>query len=168
MSYTDQIPDLSLSDLLKDWVKVHLASDQTIPEEVWTALVFGASDWDTESYWSSGNPTRLTIPAAHSGLYFIRGNCVWEQVSEDCSTQGRIYRNGIAIPASHSGQYVNRAAGGDTWLPTNNLVNFEVYLNAGDYIEFFVWCGLSLGTSMKAVGNSNQFYASWLSVERIG
>lgn len=168
MSYTDQIPDLSLADLVKDWAKVHLLSDQVISKETWTALSFGVSDWDTENYWSSGNPTRLTVPVAHGGLYFIRGNCIWEQVSQDCSTQARIYRNGIAIPASHSGQYVNRAAGGDTWLPTNNLVNFEMILEAGDYIEFFAWCSLSLGASMNAVGNANHLYSSWLSIERIG
>lgn len=168
MAYTDQIPDLSMCDLEKDWAKAHLLSDQTITKETWTALSFGTADWDTENYWSSGNPTRLTVPAAHGGLYFIRGNCVWEQVSEDASTQGRVYRNGIAIPASHSGQYVNRAAGGNVWLPTNNLVNFEMELEAGDYIEFFVWCSLSLSANMNAVGNANQLYASWLSMERIG
>jgi hypothetical protein len=168
MSYTDQIPDLTLADLTKDWAKAHLIADQTISRGAWTALVFGATVWNTANYWSSGNPTKLTVPAAHGGLYFIRGNCIWEQVSEDCSTQGRIYKNGIAIPGSHSGQYVNRAAGGDTWLPTNNLVNFEMELASGDYIEFFVWCSLSLAASVNALGNANPLYASWMSIERIG
>jgi hypothetical protein len=147
--------------------KAYLTADQTVTKNTWVALSFGATVWDTQSYWSIATPTRITIPAGQGGRYSIRTNCIWEQLTEDSSTQARIYINGVAVPASHSGQYVNKAAGGAVWLPTNNIIVFDVDLAAGDYIEFWVWCSVSTGPSVDALGSANPLYASWMSIERI-
>lgn len=147
--------------------KAHLTSDQTVSRLTWTALAWGDTVWDTQNYWAVGTPTRLTIPAGQSGRYAVRGNCIWETITEDSSTQSRLYLNGVAIPASHSGQYINKAAGGATWLPTANLMVYDLWLNAGDYIEFYVWLSVSTASAIDALGDSDENYASWLSIERI-
>lgn len=56
--------------------RANSTSDQTISNSSFTTINFGSSRWDTNSFWSAGNPGRVT--ASTAGIYLITGHVRWE------------------------------------------------------------------------------------------
>jgi hypothetical protein len=98
-------------------------------------------DEDTHSGWSSGTPTRYTAPGA--GWYSVQGSvslsgtgaaslALIPSVAVNGSPQTGIGSNGwegseIRVPTGGTGE------------PKISSGNWEVYANAGDYIELDLW-----------------------------
>jgi hypothetical protein len=113
-------------------VKVYNSGNQSIPDNVDTALTWTNELWDTTgSMWAaSPNPTRLVIPVA--GLYLVTGSCA------------------LASAADYNHGYIYALLNGTTQLPLasyqHNAGSGRFNLNyvahhkfaVSDYIELYV------------------------------
>jgi hypothetical protein len=95
-----------------------------------TVIPWTAVSWDTDTKWSAGNPSRLTIVTA--GYYLVTVQLSWGgaggsttylnvNVTVNGSTHPRL-GNMVVIIAS-------------SFTPTNQLISGILKLNAGDYVE---------------------------------
>lgn len=96
-------------------------------------VTFDSVVFDTDTMWSSGSPTRLTVPTGAGGYYHVT---FWVSVKADVSVPGNTYadvkKNGSApIAGIHSSLHVT---------DLNQTVDLggsgDVLLAAGDYLEF--------------------------------
>lgn len=122
--------------------------------------------WDTNSgtglfdtgYWSSSNPTRITIPTGQAGYYHIGGTVLWSG-----SVTGGTYRN-LTIQLNGQTNY-DPAFSSQAVVSgnTNSNGNFQslsgvYYFNAGDYIELLPYTDQT-GQSIGSFGGVTNRYA---------
>lgn len=107
------------------------------------ALTFGDVDYDTDGYWDSLHPTRLTVPVGLDGWYLISGII---DFGNPAGTSGwvasRLYKNGVTIIGD--GQYP--VTGSSMEVPTPTIIR---QLVAGDYVEL----NLRNASGASATGN---------------
>lgn len=101
------------------------STDQSIVNG--SILSFSGTDGDTGSMWSSGAPTRLTIPA--TGWYMLTAS-VGNSVLSGFYSQLYLRKNGATLLADLGG---NSGGGGVRWTVTT-----LAYLTASDYVEAVV------------------------------
>jgi hypothetical protein len=126
---------------------VYLDTDQTLTDNVETAISFTDEVFDTDNFWaSSPNPTRLTVPS--DGVYQVRGKIAVNASFIGIAT-ARIYVNGsIAASVSNAGEN----------LGSNNeshQVSALLDLTAGDYLELKVLLEPNSGTGTHDVTGGN-------------
>jgi hypothetical protein len=124
---------------------VRRAAPQSIPHSTLTTLVFDTEINDTNSCWSSSNPTRLY--AQSSGYYIAGGGWGNFEGLSGFIMNVQIKKNGNRWLAS---QDVYR---GLPWGATVQVSTGMLHMNAGDYIEIIVLHGR--GTSMSTAWTSN-------------
>lgn len=112
---------------------------QTITNNTWTAVTFGAEDVDTHSgHSTSSNTSRFTIPL--DGTYLLAGG-----VSYAANATGqrwcRWYKNGTELDGG--GANINANSSGQTLMVAKTL---QVVLAVGDYVE--LWAFQSSGVSL--------------------
>ena len=117
-------------------------------------LDWGAEKWDTHGFWSSGAPSRFTIPAGHAGRY--RFTWRWGFTGE----AGVAYRllsylkvNGSEPPHTRHDLTMRPGAG-----YSYNVVNAsaELVLAVGDYVELLVYqANDTAATAGLYVGNDS-------------
>lgn len=110
------------------FARVDLTSNQSIASATKTIISFDEQLNDTDDFWDSGQPTRLTVP--FDGAYYIEVRRVFASNSTGVR-QTRIYSNGNATRS-----YSNRgaaSAGADRHVLTSVR-----RANAGDYFEIEV------------------------------
>lgn len=141
-------------------VKAIATAAQSIPNASYTALTFGGESWDTDGMHSTvTNTSRLT--AATPGLYHVMG-----MVPFVANATGRRYaivqKNGVGGATDDT---VNIVAVSSTTTSSTPLVNREIYLAAGDYIELLVYqdSGGALSTSNATLVVA-WFSARWVAV----
>ena len=133
-------------------------SAQTIATNALTALTWESENWDTSSFHStSTNTSRMTIPAGLGGLYqvnvfvsFAAGSATGTR-DVYLGTNGAYYGAGrIAGNASHE-----------------LIVSFStvMQLNAGDYMEVFVYQNSGANTTIPVTGGG---YSNGFSIAYIG
>lgn len=101
---------------------------------------------DTHGFWSSGTPTRLTIPDGQAGLYRIE------------AFSGRSIATGIRhfLDIKINGSYMRAAraewTSGATSEETATQPSVVEYLNVGDYIEVRTWASaaITIGSATDA------------------
>jgi len=132
---------------------------QSIPNSTDTALSFTSAVSDNWNGWTSGLPTRYTVPV--SGVYMLSGASCWAG-----NATGRRYNylrvNGTTqVPGS----------AGDLDSPsTNNLVvvssNTLYALTAGDYVEVIVnqtsGAALNTNATSAASGFISSMFLLWI------
>jgi hypothetical protein len=118
-------------------------------------LPAGRTTYDTDAYWASGNPTRLTVPA--TGYYHIAGLITWDVGAGTSANFGvALLYNGT----SGSAQIDVPLATLGTLFPKTHL-SLDLSLTAGDYVELAARQTSGGSISIASAGTS------WLSVHRI-
>lgn len=116
------------------------AGSQVIATATLTALTWEIREWDSDSFWASGSPTRFTAPV--TGYYTVILSFAWKHLTSSATTtlhRAEIWKNG---QASNS-QCLAKEAGPDssstssTIRPAHNL-SIITYLLTGDYVEGYV------------------------------
>jgi hypothetical protein len=125
--------------------KVTRSSAQSLSNDTWTAISYDTEDFDTDGFWTSGSPTRMTIPTGKGGKYLISCVGYFNNSSTSGARLTKVNLNG--------NEYV---AGYGTWMPaattrTHALLNTVVVLVAGDYLEFLM-CQTSGGSLNTEIG----------------
>jgi hypothetical protein len=94
-----------------------------------TALTWQTEDWDTDGYWTSGAPTKFTIPTGMGGKYLVGGGYTFDSATA-FDQIASISVNGTELLSTRSRQgsasAVNR---------TSTILN----LAAGDYVEMLAY-----------------------------
>lgn len=119
-------------------------STQALGNGAFVAISFSAVNFDTDSFWAVGNPTRLTVPLGLGGQYVISGEIDWAS-SATGPRELTLRKNGTTTLAN----LIGPAEAGGTCA--QNIVTVAP-LVAGDYIELLgnQGSGGSLNTSTQA------------------
>jgi len=110
--------------------QVYHSTTQTVAHNSNTALVFNSEVTDPEGFHSvSSNPSRLTVPTGHGGLYLAIAIARF-QANATGARSLALAVNGIGFA---SNTVLNLGAA----YPTSVLVAGTYVLNAGEYVEAF-------------------------------
>ena len=114
-------------------------TQQSIPNGAWTTLTWQQVEYDSDSFWSSGNSSRITIPA---GINKVRISAQVMLASSVSQTQVIIYKNGSAL----NGPYMYSPGAGFLTQITSPIMNVA----AGDYFEISYLQGSGAAVSTHA------------------
>lgn len=136
---------------------LRLTANFVVPNTVDTPVPWGSAVFDTGSYFTLVNPTRLTVSA--TGLYQVSASYFWTGLNPNSGVvyQGFIV-NGVG-GTRYALSYVNFASG--TFDVSNNA-SVLLSLNAGDYVEVIAFQNANL---TGAIANTENF--STFSIARI-
>ncbi len=120
--------------LSRPGASVYLASNTAIAKETQTTLTFDSSavEFDSGPFFSSSNPTRLTVPTSQSGTYVVMGQAQWAALTAIGVLRVFLLKNGSAVCRGESGNTNGDAS------PTVTIHKM-LSLNAADYIELAVY-----------------------------
>lgn len=105
-------------------------SPESIPVATDTAINFDTVDSDTAGFWSSGSPSRMTIPSRDGGAYQITAQVKFSLGGAgDCFL--RLKKNGSTLVAESYTFMANTSA-------TVQIAAVVDNLNSGDYLEVYV------------------------------
>lgn len=152
---------------LTDWINYLRAPDacilrasttQNIPNASFTAVTFDVEDLDRGGVGSGlhapANPTRVTV--ATSGWYDVGGVVPFASVAAAADRALQALVNGVtAYRLFEAGAAASSGSGPSGSRP--------IFLNAGDYVELFVYqaSGAALSTAVSAAGPAfNVFWRS--------
>jgi len=74
--------------------RIYRATNQSIPDNVETAISFSNARWNTDNMWTVGSPTRVTINTA--GLYVITFTALVESAGDYALVFGNLRVNGTS------------------------------------------------------------------------
>jgi hypothetical protein len=131
-------------------VLAYRATAQNIPVTTETAISFSNVDYDTDTFWASGAPTRLTVPSGKGGKYIIVAQVKWALVGTGPFFL-RLYKNGATLVAENVFSVAE--------LTSAIQVSAEANLAVGDYIEFKIYHNSS-ATPEPTVGGVAQTFLS--------
>jgi hypothetical protein len=126
-------------------------SDQSITS-AGAAVSWDAESYDVGNWWTSGSPTRMTVP---SGVTRIRITACCRTGTNNQNITGNLLKNGSDVFAGNPGGYSFSATGGVM------LVSPVLEVVAGDYFEVF-WRPPS---TLNIIGGSGR--RSWASIEAV-
>jgi hypothetical protein len=98
----------------------------TVANVTWTTVSYNTEAFDTDNYWNSGQPTRITIPA--TGYYMVLAHTDWETDSE--GRYCRVFFNGN----TNNNAPIYYQQGSQAKIRRPHGVNI-FQLSAGDYFE---------------------------------
>lgn len=136
----------------------YLNAVQSIADSTNTAISFNATNYDTDSFWTGGSPTRITIPTG-LGITKVRLSA---NLQYDNNTTGsrtiQINKNGSGVYIGRVGMAGSAASSGGGFSLNGSTAVISVV--DGDYFE--------LNTSQNSGGALNaQATNTWLSIEVI-
>jgi hypothetical protein len=97
-----------------------------------TVIPWTGTNWDTDSKWASGNPSRLTIVTA--GYYLVTVQLNWSPNAGTGVLNVNISVNGSTHPKLGNAWSLPSGAN-----PGNQIISGVLKLNAGDYVEVIPW-----------------------------
>lgn len=113
---------------------LYSTTNQSIANNSFTAINFDAENYDTSGFHNNvTNNTRITIPAGKGGYYSVYTSLVFASNATGLRVI-RIYINGVGAERNMVAD--DTAAGGIDFVVAASRI---VYLDAGDYIEAFVY-----------------------------
>jgi len=123
---------------------------QTVSNDSWTAINWGAEFFDSNSFHdNTTNNTRLTIPSGKGGYYFIGATVGWNDNGTGVR-EHKIYLNGAAYSPIRAYTSVwNAGSGKETVAYIATILS----LSAGDYIEVYGRQTSGGNLSATTVGN---------------
>ena len=152
-----------------DGARVSSTGDQTLDTVPgYNALTFDASRWDDGSYWSASTPTRLTV--AEAGRYFIGGHAeIWGFTAGtpdgDQFLTIRV-NGGTYLGASDSPGATYTGASNNRTRDRSRLTVMTCWeLDAGDYVELYVWTSTNI-VSLAAA--TSQAWSREFWIEKVG
>ena len=112
---------------------MYKTSNQSISNDINTALTFTAEEFDTSSFHDNAtNTSRITIPSGKAGKYLFVGYLSFETNSAG-SRSITFVKNGTTTIAAGSRVMAVSETGSDTRLNLSYIANLSV----GDYVEMF-------------------------------
>tara|TARA_R100001443_G_C3271725_1_gene158197 strand:+ start:54 stop:659 length:606 start_codon:yes stop_codon:yes gene_type:complete len=132
---------------------------QSISNETWTKVTFPTTIKDSASGLSNSNAT-FTIPSGKGGLYFVESSVYFAGGSNDIFSGLKVYINGDPNPLPNNGT-TNTNATLQYGANGSSTTNYQVggsgtfRLNAGDYVEIFVY--QNKGSSQNAEPSGTRF-----------
>jgi hypothetical protein len=132
--------------------QVRRTTAQSIPSGTATMLSWSIANTDTDGFWSSALPTRMTIPAnCPSGIYQLSGQTYWNETGGTADRQARWYKNGVTISPNAVG------AGS---VPKGMGNSLAVWGSPGDYFELMAWQSTGSPVDIGAAAEWAQCVAS--------
>jgi hypothetical protein len=98
--------------------------------------------WDSDGYFDSGSPTRLTVPAGLEGRYLLQVALRWINKNDPMAPDSYFYSfitlNEDQCPVSNDARSTanNTEAGSEG---TTQHFTYETHLNAGDFVQLWLW-----------------------------
>lgn len=134
---------------------------QAVPQNADTAVQGSITEYDTDGFWTSALPGRMTVPAnAPSGIYRVYCAIAWVDTTYSGAYRGlRWLRNGAAI--SPNEQFYSNTFGLDFMN-----AGLELYLNPGDYVEALAY--QNSYTSITIGRNTSPWENNVLSIAYLG
>lgn len=130
--------------------KVRRTTSLSASANTWTTVSFDTEDWDTASYWSPAQNTRITVPAGGYYLFIVRSN--WAVATG--TRWGRLMRNGNTSSVFDVfTEYANSTSGLLARIPHGTVL---LSLNGGDYVE------LQVNTNANATMNNAEIVVARL------
>lgn|SRR5215471_2410644 len=114
--------------------RVNRSVVQSIPSNLWTAIIFDRVRWDSSGHWSAANPTRLTCKVA--GTYVVVGNVMMSTGGAGTVRYAIVMVNGVV--SSPGPGWVGVGGQSSPTIASNVTVPTVVQLNVGDYVELAV------------------------------
>jgi len=145
------------------YCKAYNGGTQTINSGAATVVALNSELFDTDSYHdNTTNNSRLVAPA--TGVYQVSYNVVWAGGgANDRIAFLRLNAAGGGTDAANVLGATNVAPGGSGYNPTNSLTTL-IALNAGDYVELFVYQS-SGGTKDIGAATGGTAQGAYTSVE---
>ncbi len=135
--------------------RVHMTSQQTINNNTVTTLTWGATDFDTNVFWSAGSPTVFTVPAGVSQVrIYTSVGWVAGAFRRDIS----VIKNGGSFAGTVHSQFIT-ATGAPSIEGIISEVTGTITVSAGD--TFAVQAFQNSGVGQKV---DNQDY-TWFEIE---
>ena len=133
-------------------VRAYRATSQSIPSSTLTTISFSTVDYDTDSLWSAGSPTRLTVPTGLGGKYTIVGQVKWS-LGGSGPFFARIYKNG-ALAAENYGALTD----------TSSVIQVvaELELVPTDYVELKIFHTSSTDPESTVGGSAQTWFGMTL------
>ena len=125
-------------------VRAYRDTSQSIPGGTYTAVSFSHVDRDDAGFWDNGTPTRLTIPKA--GWYMV-GGCANFATAAGGYRRVLVRLNGSTYEIHDSRAPVATSA---TIVPVAGLL----YLDAGDYLELYVFQTTGAALNIQATDSA--------------
>ena len=137
--------------------RVYLTANQSIPNDSFTNLNFGAETYDNDTmHDNSTNNSRITVKTA--GVYILTA-----QINTANNSTGRrefgLSKNGTRIATS----FIGANTGGDR---TVQIVTMPVIAAVNDYFEAGIL--QTSGGALNSEGGGDNYYQSWFQIARIG
>ena len=107
------------------------------------------TEFETNGFWDSRNPTALTVPSGASRVRQL-GNVRW-QSSATGERQALVTRNGSTFPGQPMARH------GVAGLAGQNLTSPALAVSEGDVFELSVWH--SAGASLNVEAHSQTWFA---------
>ena len=135
-------------------IRVERSTNQSIPNDTWTALSFDAIITEekpaTTSQWSSGSPTRLICRLP--GYYLVNAHVRFAANATGIRGINLLKNGTIGLTSIKSVGFT----GSDPVI----LCNVIVKLDTGDYVETQVY--QNSGAALDAVASSHNLYLEWI------
>jgi hypothetical protein len=136
--------------------RVYRTADATLTKGLGYYIEFQAERWDTDSYWTVGSPTRLTIPAtgyymvgAHVQIYDSTG-----QAFDGEATVGLIVNRATYIADQNVYPSVSAGDAAEDADPDTSISTLW-YFTAGDYVEVRVFVDFTASAALSILGQTN-------------
>lgn len=129
--------------------RITRSTTQSITVNTDTAISFDTEVIDDSSFWAAGNPTRFTAPSA--GWYSLAGTVKWPaNTGLGRQVWWRTSNSGGTTVYDNLGRHSQPADSihNDPWMTSSALV----YMDSGDYAEFFVFTNQSTVSVSDCVG----------------
>lgn len=131
--------------------QVYRATAQSIPASTDVAVSFSNARFDTNSLWSAGAPTRLTVPTGMGGKWLVVLQVAFGTSGSGNRQQGPLINGATSGQGFYLG--INSGASNNIYISTAGILR----LSAADYVEHFVW--QSSGGALN-IGNNGDLGAS--------
>lgn len=115
-------------------------STQSISSAVSTAISWSSAGWDTDSLWSGGDPTKLTIPAGMGGLWYMAFYFRWDLIAvNNVRIIGSLLVNGGVVQlhenSTSTTQYQSMSLALITNLSAADYLTVTAYQNTGGAVN---------------------------------
>lgn len=149
-NYNTEVRDSYLLLLNPPSASVRRSTNQSINSGVVTPISFDTVNFDTEDpatpFWSSLNPTRLTITTP--GWY----ECIGSAEESAPATTAHIVSSGFRVNGTTMYNCSSVATNGTTFGAIDVCSNALIALNAGDYVEFWISQNKGSAITINQVG----------------
>ena len=144
-----------LSGTVFTGAKVWLTGSVPVPNLAETPLPFGQVGLDSDGFWSAAQPTRLTVPRGHGGVYLVVAHGVFGAGAESSRVTGFRLNGGAIVGLS-------RLVSGGSSIAV--AVTQMVRLQESDYLEMRMY--QDSGATLNAIGA--QSYETSFMITRLG